>query len=192
MLQAGIVPGLKLNGVCCRNAEGQALLRKEFSSVSVYTDADDMAAHAAEFGRYNDFQVDDAADIQFFYKNGFHGTMASATGEAPGVNRLEIWGSKGKLTVTDGKTLTFDENEVSAEEFAATNQEVFAALPHTEREVPAEVPGNPYGEVMQRFAESGCRKGKTRCRRRGRLAGGTACQCHLCFRLGGTAGSGSR
>ena len=124
MLQAGIVPGLKLTGVCCRNAEGQVLLRKEFSGVSVYTDADDMAAHAAEFGRYNDFQVDDAADIQFFYKNGFHGTMVSATGEAPGVNRLEIWGSKGKLTVTDGKTLTFDENEVSAEEFAATNQEV--------------------------------------------------------------------
>ena len=295
MLQAGMVPGLKLTGVCCRNAEGQALLRKEFSGVSVYTDADDMAAHAAEFdaaiivtphtshipiglqmaalgkhilmdkpagisagevselvrlceerglvfammfhnrclpafakaremiaegalgtlhravwvcnswyrtpayhrsapwrsswngecgglminqnphyldlwnwffgipdkvyaalefGRYNDFQVDDAADIQFFYKNGFHGTMVSATGEAPGVNRLEIWGSKGKLTVTDGKTLTFDENEVSAEKFAATNQKVFAVLPHTEREVPAEAPGNPYGGVMRQFAES--------------------------------------
>ena len=113
-----------------------------------------------EFGRYNDFAVDDAADIQFFYKNGFHGTMVSATGEAPGVNRLEIWGSKGKLTVTDGKTLRFDENEVSTEEFARTNQEIFAALPHREREIPLEPQSNPYAQVMRSFAECICGNGK--------------------------------
>lgn len=55
-----------------------------------------------QFGRYNDFLVDDAVDIQFSYDNGFHGTFISATGEAPGVNRLEIWGTKGKLTIEDG------------------------------------------------------------------------------------------
>ena len=41
-----------------------------------------------EFGRYNSFLVDDAVDIQFSYCSGFHGTFVSATGEAPGVNRL--------------------------------------------------------------------------------------------------------
>ena len=106
-----------------------------------------------EFGRYNDFAVDDAADVQFFYQSGFHGTMVSATGEAPGVNRLEIWGSKGKLTVEDGKALTFDENEVTTEEFAATNQEIFTALPHSIREIPLEAAGIPYQQVMARFAE---------------------------------------
>ena len=301
MLYAGMVPGLKLTGVCSRNAEGQELLRKEYPGVSVYTDAEDMAAHAAqfdaviivtphtshvsiglqmaalgkhilmdkpagisagevaplvslceerglvfammfhnrclpafgaarkmllegalgtlhravwvcnswyrtpayhrsapwrsswngecgglminqnphyldlwnwlfglpdrvyaalEFGRYNDFLVDDSADIQFSYKSGFHGTMVSATGEAPGVNRLEIWGSKGKLTVTDGKTLTFDENEVSTEEFGCTNREIYTALPHAQRDIALETPVNPYGEVMQRFAESVAGKGK--------------------------------
>ena len=49
MIYAGMVPGLKLAGVCSRNREGQELLRMEFSGVSVYTDADDMAGHAAEF-----------------------------------------------------------------------------------------------------------------------------------------------
>ena len=300
MIYAGMVPGLVLTGVCCRNREGQELLKKEFSGVAVYPDAEDMAAHAAqydaviivtphtshvpiglqmaklgkhilmdkpagisageveelvqecekrnlvfammfhnrclpafgaarqmirsgalgtlhravwvcnswyrtpayhrsapwrsswngecgglminqnphyldlwnwlfgmpdkvyaamEFGRYNDFQVDDAVDIQFSYGSGFHGTMVSATGEAPGVNRLEIWGSKGKLTVTDGKTLTFDENELSTEEFAVTNQDIFTALPHKEREIPLEPLANPYAAVMLRFAETVAGKG---------------------------------
>lgn len=107
---------------------------------------------AMEFGRYNDFAVDDAVDIQFYYENGFHGTMVSATGEAPGVNRLEIWGSKGKLTIEDGKTLTFDENEVSTEEFARTNEEVFAVLPHQARRLPLEADGIAYQQMLSNFA----------------------------------------
>jgi predicted dehydrogenase len=114
----------------------------------------DKVYAALEFGRYNDFQVDDAADVQFYYNSGFHGTMVSATGEAPGVNRLEIWGSKGKLTVEDGTKLTFDENEVSTEIFAVTNQEIFTALPHKSREIPLDAAGIPYQQVLSRFAEA--------------------------------------
>ena len=301
MLYAGMVPALKLTGVCCRNIPGQELLRREFSGVSIYRNADDMEDHASEFdaviivtphvshvpiglqmaklgkhilmdkpagisageveelvrecesrrltfammfhnrclpafaaahqmlregklgtlhravwvcnswyrtpayhrsspwrsswkgecgglminqnphyldlwnwffgmpqklyaalefGRYQDFAVDDAADIQFSYEHGFHGTMVSATGEAPGVNRLEIWGSKGKLTVTDGKCLQFDENETSTEEFGKTNQEIFTSLPYQSREIPVEAAGNPYAQVMLQFAESINGKGK--------------------------------
>ena len=105
-----------------------------------------------QFGRYNDFAVDDAVDIQFSYDSGFHGTMISATGEAPGVNRLEIWGSKGKLTIEDGRTLTMDENEVSTEEFGRTNQEIFAMLPHKSREIELELAANPYQTVLESFA----------------------------------------
>ena len=106
-----------------------------------------------QFGRYNDFNVDDAVDIQFSYDSGFHGTMISATGEAPGVNRLEIWGSKGKLTIEDGTKLSFDENEVSTDEFGQTNREIFAALPHSMREIPVEVVANPYQIVLANFAK---------------------------------------
>jgi predicted dehydrogenase len=114
----------------------------------------DKVYAALEFGRYNEFQVDDAADVQFYYNSGFHGTMVSATGEAPGVNRLEIWGSKGKLTVEDGTKLTFDENEVSTETFAVTNQEIFTALPHKSREIPLDAAGIPYQQMLSRFAEA--------------------------------------
>jgi len=105
-----------------------------------------------QFGRYNDFLVDDAVDIQLSYDSGFHGTFVSATGEAPGVNRLEIWGSKGKLTIEDGAKLYLDENQMSTEEFGRVNTEKFAAIPHTVREIPLEEAGNPYGKVFENYA----------------------------------------
>ena len=105
-----------------------------------------------QFGRYNDFLVDDAVDIQFSYDSGFHGTFISATGEAPGVNRLEIWGTKGKLTIEDGARLWLDENELSTVEFGRVNTEKFASIPHVLREVPLEGLGDPYVRVFENFA----------------------------------------
>ncbi len=105
-----------------------------------------------QFGRYNAFLVDDAVDIQFSYDNGFHGTFISATGEAPGVNRLEIWGTRGKLTVEDGTRVFLDENELSTEDFGKINTEKFASIPHTLREIPLEGEQNPYQRVFANFA----------------------------------------
>jgi predicted dehydrogenase len=80
--------------------------------------------------------------------------MISATGEAPGVNRLEIWGSKGKLTVEDGKILTLDENEMSTEDFASSNQEIFTMLPHKACQIPLEAEGIPYQRVLAQFVKT--------------------------------------
>lgn len=104
------------------------------------------------FGRYNDFLVDDAVDIQFSYSSGFHGTFISATGEAPGVNRLEIWGTKGKLMIEDGARVFFDENSMSTEEFGKVNTEKFASIPHEMRELPLEPLENPYQRVFENYA----------------------------------------
>ena len=106
-----------------------------------------------EFGRYNDFLVDDAVDIQFSYDSGFHGTMVSATGEAPGVNRLEIWGSRGRLTVEETARVFFDENELSTEEFGLVNTEKFAGIPHTRREIQLEETENLYVQVLRNFGQ---------------------------------------
>lgn len=104
-----------------------------------------------EFGRYNDFLVEDGADIQFSYDNGFHGTFVAATGEAPGVNRLEIWGSKGRLMVEDNTKVTLDVNEMDLEEFGRVNREQFASVSHTLREVETEPADNPYVRVFSNF-----------------------------------------
>lgn len=112
----------------------------------------DKVYASMEFGRYNDFLVDDAADIQFYYNSGFHGTFVSATGEAPGVNRLEVWGSKGQLTM-EGNKITFRENQPSIDEFARTNTEKFARIPYTVHEEVYDAQVNPYGIIMENFAE---------------------------------------
>jgi predicted dehydrogenase len=113
----------------------------------------DRVYAAMEFGRYNDFLVDDAVDIQFAYGSGLHGTMISATGEAPGVNRLEIWGSKGKLTVDEASRVFFDENELSTEEFGRVNEVKFAGIPHAMREIPLEEGENLYQQVLRNFGQ---------------------------------------
>ena len=111
----------------------------------------DRVYASMEFGRYNDFLVDDAIDLQLFYDNGFHGTFISATGEAPGINRLEIWGSKGRLTM-EGNRITFAENEMSIEEFGRVNREKFAKIPYTVHEEVFDEQVNPYGIILQNFA----------------------------------------
>lgn len=112
----------------------------------------DKVYASMEFGRYNNFLVDDAVDIQYFYGNGFHGTFVSATGEAPGINRLEVWGSKGRLTM-EGNKISFAENQPSIEEFAKTNTEKFAKIPYTVTEEIFDGQVNPYGIIMENFAD---------------------------------------
>lgn len=115
----------------------------------------DKVYASMEFGRYNDFLVDDAIDLQLHYDNGFHGTFISATGEAPGINRLEIWGSKGRLTL-EGNRITFAENEMDTETFGKENKQPFGRIPSVLHEEELEGPGNPYAAVFQNFADHIC------------------------------------
>ena len=115
----------------------------------------DKVYASMEFGRYNDFVVDDAIDLQLYYDAGFHGTFISATGEAPGVNRLEIWGTKGRLTL-EGNRITFAENETDTETFGKENKQPFGRIPFILHEEELEGPGNPYGAVLQNFADHIC------------------------------------
>ena len=105
-----------------------------------------------DYGKYNPITVDDSFDLQFFYKNGFRGTLISSTGDNPGTNRLEIWGTKGRLTITDGEELIFDENVISTDEFASINQDPFGKLSHLRKSLPAENHnGEEYRMIFQNF-----------------------------------------
>ncbi|MDO4328484.1 MAG: Gfo/Idh/MocA family oxidoreductase [Lachnospiraceae bacterium] len=106
-----------------------------------------------DYGKYNDFDVDDSADIQFFYRNGIHGTFITASGENPGVNRLELWGTKGRLTIENTEHLYLDENVMSTDEFARVNQEVYGRLEHHLREIPVEKNEMGYQKLITNFAD---------------------------------------
>lgn len=54
-------------------------------------------------GKYHDIGVEDDVTIYGEYENGATAAFITTTGEAPGTNRLEISGTKGKLVLEDGK-----------------------------------------------------------------------------------------
>lgn len=114
----------------------------------------DSVLAVLDYGKYNDFQVDDGADIQFYYKNGLHGTFISASGENPGVNRLEIWGTKGRLSIEDTSRLILDENAMDTREFARINREIYGKLEHREREISVEKEeATGYQMVFKNFSD---------------------------------------
>lgn len=106
-----------------------------------------------DYGKYNQFEVDDSVDLRFLYSNGFLGTFISSSGENPGVNRLEVWGDKGKLTLSDGSHLRFDENIMTTEEFGRTNTEIYGELEHHEREIIQGEEPSPYAAMLKNFAD---------------------------------------
>lgn len=58
------------------------------------------------FGKYHDIEVEDDVTAYVEYANGATGLFVTTTGEAPGTNRFEVNGTRGKIVVEDGK-LTF-------------------------------------------------------------------------------------
>ncbi len=110
-----------------------------------------------DFGKYNDFAVDDSVDVRFVYspKQGrpaMRGTLISASGEHPGENRLEIWGTCGKLTVDCGKELVFDRNLVDIDTFNRENTEIYLQPEHQVQAVELAEAGEPYETMFRNFS----------------------------------------
>ena len=68
------------------------------------------------YGKYHDIEVEDDVTAYMEYENGATGVFVTTTGDAPGTNRLEITGDRGKVVVEDGK-LTFWRLRVSERQF---------------------------------------------------------------------------
>lgn len=70
------------------------------------------------FGKHRDIEVEDDVTAFVEYENGATGVFVTTTGEAPGTNRLEIGGDRGKVVIEDDK-LTFWRLRESEREFNA-------------------------------------------------------------------------
>lgn len=105
-----------------------------------------------EFGKYHKIDVEDDVTIFGEYENGATATFISTTGEAPGTNRLEISGDKGKIVIENGK-LCWWKLETPEREFCFTATEGFSSPKCTYEEFSAPVPeGHP--EVLEAFAQA--------------------------------------
>jgi predicted dehydrogenase len=73
-----------------------------------------VSAHC-HYGMWHDIEVEDDVTAYLEFDNGATGVFVTTTGEAPGTNRLEISGTKGKL-LCENDTLIFFENEIDSQE----------------------------------------------------------------------------
>ncbi len=102
-------------------------------------------------GKWHDIEVEDDVTAYLEFANGATGVFITTTGDAPGTNRLEITGTKGRL-ICDNNALVYDKLGVDEREWCVTCDKGFAKPP-CER-VPVETDGKneQHVAVLNAFA----------------------------------------
>ena len=111
-----------------------------------------VTAHIA-LGKYHPIEVEDEVNAFLEYHNGATGVFIASTGEAPGTNRLEIAGEKGKLVLEQGK-LTFFENAIETSVFSRTTRDLFARPPYQARDIAVDGEGEGHAGVLKNFRDA--------------------------------------
>lgn len=106
-----------------------------------------------DYGKYHNIEVEDDVTAYFEYPNGATGVFITSTGEAPGTNRLEIAGDKGKLLIENNK-ITFYRNRVSAFEFSQTTKTGFDQPENWICEIKVEGEETGHIGIMQKFVNT--------------------------------------
>ncbi|HIG84754.1 MAG TPA: Gfo/Idh/MocA family oxidoreductase [Verrucomicrobia bacterium] len=105
------------------------------------------------FGRYHQIEVEDDATLLFQYNDGKNATFITSTGEAPGVNRLEVIADQGVVTVEENNIL-WNKNEVTSSEFSANSMSGFSKPETSIVNIPIEGRGGQHIEIIQNFINS--------------------------------------
>ena len=106
-----------------------------------------------QLGRFHHIEVEDNVTAYLEWANGATGVFVTSTGEAPGTNRLEITGTRGRIVVEKDK-LHFTRNEVSMIEFSKTSKVGFLKPDVWNIEIPFENAAAPHAALMQNFVDA--------------------------------------
>jgi predicted dehydrogenase len=106
-----------------------------------------------QLGRYHNIEVEDNVTAYLEYPNGATGVFVTSSGEAPGTNRFEIAGTKGKVVLENNK-LTFTRNESDMIEFSQTSKVGFAKPEVWVADLPFTDASAPHATIMQNFVDA--------------------------------------
>jgi predicted dehydrogenase len=106
-----------------------------------------------QFGRYHNIEVEDNVTAYLEYRNGGTGVFITSTGEAPGTNRFEIAGTRGKIVLEQAR-IVFTRNEASMIEFGKSAKTGFARPDIWNVDIPVEAAAAPHVLVMQNFVDA--------------------------------------
>ena len=105
------------------------------------------------YGKWHDIEVEDDVTAYFEYENGATGVFITTTGEAPGTNRFEVSGSKGKL-ICERDELIWYKNERDNIEVCKTSDKGFDT-PKCERIIVETDGKNPqHAGIINNFANA--------------------------------------
>ncbi len=103
-----------------------------------------------DFGRYHDIEVEDEVSAVMTFGSGAQGVLVASSGEAPGVNRLEIVGDRGSI-VCDNGAIDIRATTQSIAEHCRSTKEMFG-MPEFTREQVTEFPEvDQHVAVMSNF-----------------------------------------
>jgi predicted dehydrogenase len=108
-----------------------------------------------QLGRFHQIEVEDNVTAYLEWPNLATGVFVSSTGEAPGVNRLEIVGTRGTLILEHGK-LQFTRNATDMLEFSRTSKSGFVKPESQTEEIPFPNAAAPHAALMQNFINAIC------------------------------------
>ncbi len=106
-----------------------------------------------QLGRYHAIEVEDNVTAYWAWANGATGVFVTSTGEAPGTNRLEICGTRGRLVLEDNR-LRFTRTEVDMIEFSRSAKSGFARPDIWNIDIPFDNAPAQHATLMQNFVDS--------------------------------------
>lgn len=104
-------------------------------------------------GRFHDIEVEDDVTTYMEYENGCTGVFITTTGEAPGTNRLEVVGERGKIVI-EKDIFTFIRNEVPTSEHSASIQTGFTKPSVWNIDIPSGGGGEQHAGILTNFAKA--------------------------------------
>jgi len=105
------------------------------------------------FGKYHNIEVEDEVTAYVEYANGATGVFITTTGEAPGTNRLEIAGDRGKV-VYENNRITFIRNEIPANVFRRTSKGLWDTPATWAIDIPAGNHGEQHIGILRNFVKA--------------------------------------
>lgn len=105
------------------------------------------------FGKWHDIETEDDVTAYMEFPNGATGSFVTSTADAPGTNRFEILGSRGKIVCEKDELTVLRLNE-DLQEFLKSEKDGFKEPPHT-AEVIAQSGENPqHVGIINNFANA--------------------------------------
>lgn len=106
-----------------------------------------------QLGRFHDIEVEDNVTAYFEWSSGATGVFITSTGEAPGTNRFEIAGTRGRL-VLENHRLLFTRNETPMTDFSRAATSGFAKPDVWHVEIPFDTVPAHHSTLTQNFVDA--------------------------------------